>query len=378
MISTLNSSKINTTTPTTTSTTTPTTTSTTTPTTTSTTTLTTTSTTTSTKILKKRGRKSKQELLDIINASNNIAHVVPITCKTTTVNDPIRAKRGRKPNSAKIVENVNAINIQNAFQINKTTNLPSVILHLMCRVLDTLESNDYKFCNISNFSQNLGSELNDNDVEQFANQSSQKVIYDYSKILNQVDLSQPITSESHLNLDNSQIIIPTVSSSKNMLKEINKKIKHLDFILSSGIEIKQSACFWCTECFINKPIYIPKHKCDDIFHVYGNFCTLECAAAYLLKFSIHQSVTMEQYALLHSLYLDCSPSHIKGIKPAPEPRYMLDKFLGNLSIEEYRSLNNTNRFFILLDKPITKITPEYHEEYSNFRVQEKNIPSASS
>jgi len=105
---------------------------------------------------------------------------------------------------------------------------------------------------------------------------------------------------------------------------------------------------------------------------------LECAAAYLIKNADHQSVIMEQYALLHALYLDYQPNTCNCIKPAPEPRYMLDKYLGNLSIEEYRTLNSSGRHFILLDKPISKMTPEYHEEYSNFKIQEKNIPSASS
>jgi len=346
---------------------------------------------------KKRGRKSKQELIDIINGTTTLSDPAPPTvvpaiqtaAKAATAaaeeKNP-RTRRGRKPNSVKIMDNVHAIKIDalNPFENN---NLPSTILHLKCRVKDTLEMNNYIFCDISQ--NNKHSTLNHNlfDLNQDTKtQNTEPLInYNYSQILDQTnndtqfdvfpnEIKQPHVAA----LTQTTTAAAAAHQPKYKLKELNKKIKHLDFILSSNIEIKKSACFWCTEKFEGPTIYIPKACTNNVFHVVGNFCSLECAAAHLMKSSVHQSTIMEQYALLHSLYLDRQPNFSDCIKPAPEPRYMLDKFMGNLTIEEYRELNRNGRFFILLDKPVVKITPEYHEEYSNFKIQETNIPTASS
>jgi hypothetical protein len=52
----------------------------------------------------------------------------------------------------------------------------------------------------------------------------------------------------------------------------------------------------------------------------------------------------------------------QNVKPAPNPRYLLDKFAGNLTIQEYRSLFKSDKMLYMADKPLTRIMPEYHEE----------------
>jgi hypothetical protein len=52
----------------------------------------------------------------------------------------------------------------------------------------------------------------------------------------------------------------------------------------------------------------------------------------------------------------------KNIKPAPNPYYTLDKYYGNLSISEYRKLLQYDRILFIIEKPLTKITPELHDE----------------
>jgi hypothetical protein len=65
----------------------------------------------------------------------------------------------------------------------------------------------------------------------------------------------------------------------------------------------------------------------------------------------------------------------KNIKPAPDPHYMLEKFCGNLNIQEYRSLLRNERLFIIVDKPLTRILPELHEDNDDFILNTKIIPS---
>ena len=65
----------------------------------------------------------------------------------------------------------------------------------------------------------------------------------------------------------------------------------------------------------------------------------------------------------------------KNIKPAPNPHYMLEKYYGNLTIQEYRSLLNSERLFLIVDKPLTRILPEFHEDNDEFIINNKIIPS---
>jgi hypothetical protein len=56
---------------------------------------------------------------------------------------------------------------------------------------------------------------------------------------------------------------------------------------------------------------------------------------------------------------------------------MLDKYYGNLSIQEYRSLLRSERLFLVVDKPLTRILPELHEDNDDFIINNKIIPSNS-
>jgi hypothetical protein len=56
---------------------------------------------------------------------------------------------------------------------------------------------------------------------------------------------------------------------------------------------------------------------------------------------------------------------------------MLDKYYGNLTIQEYRSLLRNERLFLIVDKPLTRILPELHEDNDDFIINNKIIPSNS-
>ena len=53
--------------------------------------------------------------------------------------------------------------------------------------------------------------------------------------------------------------------------------------------------------------------------------------------NIDSSTRFERYHLLNFLYCKIY-NYSKNIKPAPSPYYTLDKYYGNLSIQEYRKL----------------------------------------
>lgn len=161
----------------------------------------------------------------------------------------------------------------------------------------------------------------------------------------------------------------------NEIKDIWRKLKILQHNLHvNNISDKKSACFWCTCDFDNPPIYIPKHYIKNTYHVYGCFCSPECATAFLMEENVDSSTRFERYHLLNHIYSKIY-DYKKNIKPAPNPYYMLDKFYGNLSIQDYRSLLKNERLFLVVDKPLTRILPELHEENDDFIINNKIIPS---
>lgn len=147
------------------------------------------------------------------------------------------------------------------------------------------------------------------------------------------------------------------------IKDINAKLKILKVQLyKNAIQLdKKSACFWCTYDFDNIPCHIPKYELDDTIYGYGSFCRPECAVAYLMKENIDDSTKFERYQLLNQIYSKTYGCK-KNIKPAPNPYYLLEKYYGNLTIQEYRKLLKTEHLLLVIDKPLTRILPELHED----------------
>ena len=158
-------------------------------------------------------------------------------------------------------------------------------------------------------------------------------------------------------------------------KTIWRKLKQLEHNLHiNNVNNKKSACFWCTCDFDNPPIYVPKHFINGTYHVYGCFCSPECGVAHLMNEPIDSSAKFERYHLLNHIYSKIY-DYKKNIKPAPNPYYMLEKFYGNLSIQEYRALLRNERLFLIVDKPLTRILPELHEDNDDFILNNKIIAS---
>jgi len=125
---------------------------------------------------------------------------------------------------------------------------------------------------------------------------------------------------------------------------------------------KKSDCFWCSCSFDNSPCYIPKmEQHSDHYYGYGSFCTPECAVAYLFKERLDESIKFDRYHLVNKIYGPIY-NYQRNIQPAPDPHYLLDKFYGDLSIEEYRKLLETPQKIIFIDKPLTRLFPEMHDE----------------
>ena len=280
------------------------------------------------KIKKKRGRKPK--------------------IKTETTEIKVPKKRGRKPKGGKI--------IKKAVKENKIVKMPeNIILHLKCKTEDLKESN-----NVTNYTPNL------ENPESFSMNNSKLSKLTYKELYlnnNVVKKTENVKIESK----------ETNKSNKNSMKKIWSKLDELKLNLrTNNASDKKSACFWCTYEFDNPAVFIPKQYNNNLLEVYGCFCSPECAVAYLKNEDIDSSRKWERYTLLNNIYSKIY-DYEKYIKHAPNPFYTLDKYYGNLSIDEYRKLLNNERILMIVDKPMTKVLPELYEENNEIPFINNNL-----
>ena len=282
-----------------------------------------------------------------LNVDNNLFEIDKQIC---TDNAIVGKKRGRKPKGGKIIQQIVPLN--NSKEIKQ-----NIILHLKCSVKDLKSVNLF------------GSNLDGYSFSQTNNLS-----YDVVSGENINECLETVSAEFESEID----VIQNNCNNKNKItenKDICKKLKILEHNLHvNNVDNKKSACFWDTCEFDNTPVSIPKHFINDTYHVYGCFCSPECAVAYLMEENIDSSFKFERYQLMNHIYSKVY-NYTKNIKPAPTPYYTLDKYYGNLNIQEYRALLGFERLFLVVDKPLTRIMPELHADNDDFIISNKIIPT---
>ena len=283
---------------------------------------------------KKRGRKK--------GSTNSITPAEPTVPK----------KRGRKPKGGKIIE-------ENNINEDSSEIVSNVILHLKCSQSDINQD----FVDNSVLSHNL-----------FSTKANDLPYQNINTVDNQsAEINNNNETNINTNISNNTINEPCDSS----LKTIHNKLKELQYNLhTNNICDKKSACFWCTCEFDNPPVYIPKYQINNKYDAYGCFCSPECSVAHLMNENIDSSSKFERYQLINNIYSKIY-DYKKNIKPAPNPHYTLEKFYGNLSISEYRNLLQHDRLLFIVDKPLTRILPELHEDNDDLFLLNNNMGSSS-
>jgi len=190
-------------------------------------------------------------------------------------------------------------------------------------------------------------------------------------------VEEDVTKPAYKEVDNNVFICPNCNLSGKKTKineihtddEINSKLKELKLQFHKNEVDKKSACFWCTYPFDNDTCYILKHGSMGDIQGHGSFCSPECSVAYLYNnLNWDDSMKMESYQLINHYY--GKPNNYKdNIKPAASPFYFLDKYFGNMDIQEYRKLSRSNHMLLTVDKPVTRVLPELHEDSDKFIMQ---------
>jgi len=359
---------------------------------------------------KKRGRKKKSEIISnqlsqntrIVEPSINIIMSIEendnsnfqndnlldsIAREETIINtEPVLKKRGRKPKGGKLILKPNE-------KIDSAKTVANVILHLKCSMQELNEHNNKLnqiFTDPLSYNPSIPPNIlsfNINESKPFSKYETDEISNNENILENQVnnndyaykefEIKQPILSNGsticncctdcpNSNINNNVKELINTDDSEINLKDVNMKLKKLKLQLyKTSNPDKKSACFWCTYDYDNQTCYIPKYEMDGQLYGYGSFCRPECAVAYLMEEKLDDSTKFERYHLLNQIYSKIY-DYKKNIKPAPNPYFLLDKFYGNLSIQEYRKLLKTEHMLLVIDKPMTRILPELHEDNEDF------------
>ena len=351
---------------------------------------------------KKRGRRKKDEELSTsantdanTDANNNIHFSIeetsaqaqaptlaPITNTTTTTNAPINntivsstkesdnKKRGRKPKGGKLI-----LKVMDTPTSQPQTN--NIILHLKCSLN---ELNDYNKTYNQQVSDPMAynpvappeiqtyNDVNSTTPFSLYNDPAPNQIQDAASNLNTAYMRTVCSVCSKVSTDAGHPDSLEIKKEADVqMKDVNAKLKKLKIELYKNAvpDSKKSACFWCTCEYDNQPCYIPNRNSHGDIYGYGSFCRPECAVAYLMKENIDDSAKFDQYNLLNQIYSKIY-DYKKNIKPAPNPYFLLDKFYGTLTIQEYRRLLKSEHMLLVIDKPLTRILPELHEDTDEF------------
>jgi len=346
-------------------------------------------------VSKKRGRKRKEnaeniqvvleEVLTEQNVSSESEKEEVGIVDTSSGGEPVLKKRGRKPKGGKLINKFMLEETQPVFASN-------IILHLKCSLKDIPEY-DEKVKDPMMYNPSVPPEIMTYDTNQgkfsYYNQTMDSEMEKPTEIHDNKELhpayietvckkcnclmKEPAKflrtsgSENPENLgQESDTEVTEAEEDKITLKDINSKLKKLRIqFYKNTLNDKKSACFWCTYEFDNQPCFIPKYEMDGTLCGYGSFCRPECGVAFLMKENIDDSTKFERYQLLNQTYSKVY-GYKKNIKPAPNPYYLLEKFYGNFTIQEYRKLLKTEHMLLVIDKPLTRILPELHEDNDEF------------
>lgn len=120
---------------------------------------------------------------------------------------------------------------------------------------------------------------------------------------------------------------------------------------------REILCWHCCHALPSVPICLPNSydRRKEVFHVFGVFCSLQCAKAYLMEHSAFGSG--DRTMLLHFMAMKHFGHHGGPVLPSP-PRHRLKIFGGDLDIATFRKEHD---FLCTVSSPPIIATPEVYE-----------------
>jgi hypothetical protein len=295
-------------------------------------------------IIKKKGRRKK-----IVDSTDILSYNLDESLLSNNV-DILNTIYKKKTKGAKIIDTLLPIN----------TNLckNNVILLLKCSIIDIDEYMKQSVWNYNSLNYNPNVP---NEIIAFEQKTSQRIFADWEEPVIHNDGTNIITN-------NTQTKLCSICNNESITENEYHKIKQLKIqFYKNDLHDKKSDCFWCTYPYDNDTCYILQYGLKNDIYGHGSFCSPECAVAYLFgnQMNWDDSAKTEAYQLIN-YYYGKPNQYEQSIKPALSPYYFLEKYYGNLTIQEYRKLTKSQHMMLIVEKPVTRILPEIHEDNDNF------------
>jgi hypothetical protein len=249
-------------------------------------------------------------------------------------------KRGRKPKD--IIYNID--NNNNIIKQDLNIECEDLLLHIQVTKKD-IEKYDSELLNELSF------ENNKNPTP-----------YEEKKNCEEIERNIYNTTTSIIYLNNGKEILQ-IDGSKEKKKIVKRNIINVNYeIENEGIypEKTNIYCFWDCHSFDGPPCYIPEKYINEKFYLYGNFCSFNCAAAYI--FDKKDYNMFEKYSLLNFLYKKIYETEAIKIIPAPD-KLCLKIFGGILSIDDFRNSSYQDKKYMIYYPPHISVLPKIDESF---------------
>ena len=288
-------------------------------------------------------------------------------------------KRGRKPKQDKVVEPVSPVDkgaVRTELVKQNSLTSPPLILHLNISLNDENPDTDAKphtknfetaFYNYDPvikepiaYEQSSMSSL----PETYKNQTTKETSCHTIKELFSKAASDTATQEATFE--------PCGNSNDTKYMNNTNAILLKDMVLNKEwVHQTNYWCYWDCHPFDTTPFGIPIKFKQNKFHMFGCFCSLECAVAYNFYESDRSDNRWENYNLINMLsnkinYKFC-------VNPAIS-RKCLNTFGGHLEIRTFREKNSQNKHYHILTYPMVSLMEQVEEINETIPYQKNYIP----
>lgn len=278
-------------------------------------------------VKKKRGRKKKvvEPNIEDANIEENV-----VTLTENIVEKP-KSRRGRKTKAV-----VNAYDVDNG--LNNNSDDENIIVKLNIRTTDSVS--------ILNIQEIPAFQPNAYDAHNSFESTPQFIQYrdlgkepsDNGPVKHEEVEPEPDTKELKV---------------VELLKDFEMKNKVSEWPQSTSI-----SCYWCCHPFNTVPFGIPVKFNKDKFHVFGCFCSLECATAYNFNSQESSDEIWERYNLIN--LLSRKLGYMPVVKQAPS-RLALKMFGGHMDIDIFRKYFDSKKILNVNFPPMLTMTQQIEE-----------------
>jgi hypothetical protein len=145
-----------------------------------------------------------------------------------------------------------------------------------------------------------------------------------------------------------------MSGDEKNVYHMNIDFVHIDDDKTIIEEKTDVHCWWCCHQFENPPCFVPDKYVNGTYHVFGCFCSFNCALAWNIENNDYK--TWERTSLLLDLFKKINGS--TNVLKTADPRQCLKMFGGNISIESFRKdFKYINYKSHVILPPMTSIVP---------------------